>query len=188
MQITRRLSGPVHGAHARLETIEARTAIAEVLCCYARACDRADEAMLRGCFWPESTHRHGRFDGASSAFVTYAMGILATMKFSAHHITNTAIEVRGDRAFSECYFLAYHRRSATVDLPERDDFYEGRYLDFHQRRDGVWRIIYRRGLNDFVSAATPANTLYEDWPAGQHSERGDNDAYYEMRRVFDAVG
>jgi hypothetical protein len=50
----------------------------------------------------------------------------------------------------------------------------------------VWKIIRRRGLNDFMSAAAPANTLYDDWPAGQHSERGGNDAYYEMRRAFDA--
>lgn len=169
----------------RLEALEARAAIEDVLHRYARACDRADAEMLRTCFWPESTHRHGRFEGLSSAFVDYAMGILAMLKYSAHHVSNAAIEVNGERAFSECHFLAHHRRAATPDLPERDDFYEGRYIDFFERRAGAWKIIRRRGLNDFMSAAAPANVAYDQWPAGQHSARHPLDEYYEMRRTFE---
>lgn len=186
MQVTRRLFGSTPDIEQRLAVVEARAAITEVLFRYARGCDRTDEVMLRDCFWAESTHKHGRFEGLSSDFCAYAMGVLATMKFSAHHISNVTIEVRGSRAFSECYFLAHHRRSATADLPERDDFYEGRYLDFHERRNGVWKIIRRRGLNDFMSAPIPANVVFDAWPAGQHSERGGNDAYFQMRRIFEA--
>lgn len=184
MLVVRRPSGLTR---ARLEFLEARVAIEEIVYQYARACDRMDEAMLRDCFWPDALHQHGRFSGASHDFVGYAMSVLATMRFSAHHVTNVAMEIRGARGFSECHFLAHHRRSETPEQPERDDFYEGRYLDFFERRGGTWKIVRRRGLNDFVSAAFAANVPYAAWPAGQHSERAPDDAYYEMRAAFRAL-
>src|SRR5215475_2991901 len=137
---------------ARLARLEARADISEVLFRYARACDRADRAMMADCFWPESKHRHGRFDGLSRDFLDYAFNIINSMKFAAHHISNVSIEARGDRAFSECYFIAHHRQ-AVPDAPdkEQDVIYEGRYLDYHERRGGVWKIIERYGTSDFVS-------------------------------------
>lgn len=53
----------------RLDVIESRQAITELLHAYARSNDRADEALLRSLFWPESTHKHGKFEGKSSDFV-----------------------------------------------------------------------------------------------------------------------
>ncbi|MGE0741159.1 MAG: nuclear transport factor 2 family protein [Hyphomonadaceae bacterium] len=167
---------------ARVEALEARVEISHLLYGYARACDRADEALMRSCFWPDSTHRHGKFEGLSSDFVNYAFTIISRMNFAAHHISNPTIEVRGDKAFSECYFIAHHRRVAE-DGGEADDFYEGRYLDFHERRNGVWKIVRRYGTSDFVSAAVPANIPYAQWTAG-HSDRAPSDQYYAMRQEF----
>lgn len=166
----------------RIEALEARVAISHLLYAYARACDRADEALMRSCFWPESTHKHGQFEGLSSEFVKFAFTIISRMKYAAHHISNPTVEIRGARAFSECYFMAHHRRAAD-DGSEADDFYEGRYLDFHERRDGVWKIIRRYGSSDFVSAAVPANVPFAQWTAG-HSDRAPSDQYYAMRREF----
>jgi SnoaL-like domain len=168
---------------ARVEVLEAKSEIALVLFNYARACDRADRAMMRDCFWPESAHKHGKYEGPSSGFLDYAFAIIEGMKFAAHHISNVAIEVRGDRAFSECYYLAHHRRVAE-GAGEIDEFYEGRYLDFHERRDGVWKIIRRRGQSDFISQSIPANIPFANWPAGAHSEHGPSDEYYSMRKAF----
>jgi hypothetical protein len=168
----------------RLDQIESRAAITEVLYRYARANDRADEAMMRDCFWPEATHRHGRFEGLSSDFATFAFRIVSSLKYCAHHISNVSVEQRGDRAFSECYYFAHHRRNVRDSDQEEDAFFEGRYLDFHERRNGVWKIIRRRGLSDFSSNAIPANTPYANWPAGQHSERAPSDEYYGMREAF----
>jgi hypothetical protein len=169
---------------ARLDQIESRTAITEVLYRYARGNDRADEAMLRDCFWPESTHKHGRFEGLSSDFVTYAYRVVSNLKFGAHHISNVSIELNGDRAFSECYYFAHHRRNVANSEQEEDAFFEGRYIDFFERRNGVWKIIRRRGQSDFTSSAIPANVPYANWPAGQHSEKAPNDEYYRMREAF----
>ena len=169
---------------ARLDRIESRFEIADTLCKYARACDRADEALMRGCFWPESTLKHGRFDGASMDFVAFSFRIINSLKFAAHHISNISVEVRGDHGFSECHYFAHHRRDAQNGGGEEDVFFEGRYIDLHERRSGVWKIIRRRGLSDFTSRAAPANTPFADWPADQRSGRAPNDDYYAMRQAF----
>ncbi len=169
---------------ARLEMLEAKEAIGELLFAYARANDRADEALLRSCFWPESTHKHGRFDGKSSDFVGFAFKIISGLKYACHHISNVSIAVKGDRAFSECYYFAQHRRVRQDGDGEEDVFFQGRYLDDHERRGGEWRIIRRRGLSDYSSPPQPAAVPYADWPAGQHSEKYPADDYYSMVRDF----
>ncbi|GAN00291.1 gamma-BHC dehydrochlorinase [alpha proteobacterium U9-1i] len=182
---------PAGGGHAehgqmmaslaeRLDRAEARFAVNETLFNYARACDRADEAMMRNCFWPESTHKHGRFDGTSTQFIGFAFGIISRLKIAAHHISNVSVEVRGDRAFSECYYMAHHRRNVGETQNEEDVFMEGRYIDLHERRDGVWKIIRRRGFSDFSSAAIPAATLASTFQSG----RAPTDEYYSIRAEF----
>lgn len=168
----------------RLDAIESKQAITELLYSYARANDRADQALLQSCFWPESTHHHGKFDGKSSDFAGFAFKIVAALKYACHHITNVSVDVKGDRAFSECYYFAQHRRAVKDGAGEEDVFFQGRYLDDLERRDGVWKIIRRRGLSDYTSTPQPAATAYAQWPAGQHSEKYPSDDYYAMRQAF----
>jgi hypothetical protein len=168
----------------RLDATESRFTIAETLYNYARACDRADEAMMRGCFWPESTHKHGRFDGTSTDFVNFAFRIISSLKYAAHHISNVSTDVRGDRGVSECYYFAHHRRDVANGTGEEDVFMQGRYIDLHERRNGVWKIIRRRGLSDYTSAPVPANVPFAQWPADQRSGRAPADDYYAMKQAF----
>ncbi len=172
---------------AQLDMLLSRAQIEEVLMQYARGNDHADEAMIRDCFWPESTHKHGCFDGRSQDFVGYAMKILTKLKYCAHHISNVSIRVKGDRAFSECYYFAHHRRETKDGTGEEDAFFEGRYLDFLERRGGVWKIIRRRGLSDYTADPIPANTPFAAWPAGTHTERSRDDEWYRMLAQFDAA-
>lgn len=175
---------PRDGMAKQLDELLSRAQIEEVLMAYARGNDRVDEALIRSCFWPESTHKHGKFDGKSSDFVGFAMKIITGLKFTAHHISNVSIQVNGDRALSECYYLAHHRRDRKEGGGEEDAWFEGRYLDDFERRAGVWKIIRRRGLADYSPPATPAATAYAEWPAGQHSLRYPEDDYYKMLTKF----
>lgn len=168
-----------------LDQLLARAEIEEVLFTYARGNDRNDIPMIQSCFWPDSTHKHGGFSGTSHDFIAFASKILDKLKLSAHFITNVSIRVNGDRAFSECYYFAHHRRANKDGTGEEDAFFEGRYLDFHERRDNVWKISRRRGLSD-LSLVIPATTPYADWPAGQHSLRDKGDDYYRMLAEFEA--
>lgn len=167
----------------KIDELLAKDQIRDVLFAYARSNDRADEALLRSCFWPELTHKHGRFEGSSSDFAGFAFRIINNLKYACHHISNVTIEVKGDRAFSECYYLAQHRRDAQGG-GEEDVFFQGRYLDIFERRGGVWKIIQRRGLSDYTSDPVPATTPYAQWLAGGHSEKFPNDDYYVMRQAF----
>lgn len=165
----------------QLDRMVSRDQITELLYSYARSNDRVDEELLRACFWPESTHKHGGFDGTSTDFINFALKIIRGVKYTAHHISNVSVDVNGDRAFSECYYFAHHRRATKGGGGEEDAFFEGRYLDQHERRDGVWKIIRRRGLSDY-SNVVPATTLFASWPSGQHSLRHPDDEYYVMRQ------
>jgi hypothetical protein len=163
----------------RLDALESREQITGVLYAYARGNDRKDEALLRSCFWPQSTHKHGGFDGTSKDFIDFALKIIRSLKFSAHHISNVSIELNADRALSECHYFAHHRRAAKEGGGEEDAFFEGRYVDLFERRNGVWKVIRRRGLADF-STVVAASRPFAEWPEAQRSRDFPDDDYYSM--------
>ena len=170
----------------RLDVLESRAQITDVLYAYAQANDRKDRELLASCFWPESTHHHGRFEGMSSDFIGYAWKIISNLKIATHHISNVRIEIDGDRAFTSCYYFAHHRRNVKDSTVEEDAFFEGRYLDFFERRNGVWKIIRRRGLSDWDSPVLPSSVLLADKPAAMRSGDAPDDDYYKMLAQFRA--
>ncbi len=173
-------------AAQQLDALTSRAAIEEVLFDYARGNDHSDEAMIRACFWPESTHKHGGFDGTSMGFVDFAMRLLPKLKYSKHHISNISVRVSGNRAFSECYYYAHHRRDVKDGTGEEDIFFEGRYIDFFERRGDSWKIIRRRGMSDWTSAPAPTAVPYSATPPGTHALRSKDDDYYKMLAEFEA--
>ncbi len=171
-------------AAQQIDMLVSRGEIEEVLLDYARGNDHADEELIRSCFWSESTHKHGGFDGTSAKFVDFAMKILPKLKYCKHHISNVSIRVKGDKAFSECYYAAHHQRDVKDGTGEEDIFFEGRYIDLFERRGGVWKIIRRRGMSDWTSAPKPA-IPYASLPAGTHALRSRDDDYYTMLAAFE---
>jgi 3-phenylpropionate/cinnamic acid dioxygenase small subunit len=145
--------------------------ITEVLYRYARACDRADEELMRGCFHPGALHRHGSFNGTSVDFVTFAMKIISASRMTKHLITNVLIDVSGDSACSESHYFAYHRIPRQEAGQDQDNFSGGRYVDRFERRQGVWRIIERVGLLDFERFDNAADHGFYGQPAEQRSQR-----------------
>ncbi|MBU6268429.1 MAG: nuclear transport factor 2 family protein [Sphingomonadales bacterium] len=171
----------------QVDMLCSRACIEEVLMAYARGNDRLDADLLRSCFWPESEHHHGGFKGKSIDFVNFALKILTNVKYTAHHISNVSITVDGDHALTECYYFAHHRRlKKDGGGAEEDAFFEGRYLDEFERRDGVWKIIKRRGLADYSPGAIAAEVPFANWPDGQHSLRAPDDDWYAMKAKFAA--
>lgn len=168
---------------ARLALVEAKLAVADLLHAAARANDRKDIAGMRASYWPEATTRHGGYDGPSSGFIDYAVPIIERCLFAAHHISNVQVEVSGNRALAESYYLAHHRRKAADGASEEDAFFEGRYIDLCECRDGVWKILFRRGLSDFSTIA-PASDMRADWPLGKRSEPLPDDDYYAFITAF----
>ena len=163
-----------------VRSLKARQEITEILYLYCRGCDRADEAALRACFHPDAVHRHGAFDGLSSDFIARAMSVVRELKACSHMLTNVMIELKGDRAVSECHFLAHHRRLRADGGGEEDMFLKGRYLDRFERRLGVWKIAARIGLHDFERVLPPADQTLAAAPADQLGGKKPDDPLYAL--------
>ncbi len=171
---------------SKMDQLAARSDIADVLNRYARGWDRLDEEALRSCFWEDADHHHGGFQGKSHAFITRAFPMVQKVKGTQHAITNIMIELDGDRALSECYFNAYHRRMTKDGTHEEDYFSRGRYIDRLERRGGIWRIAMRRGLNDYERVMVQSDVMYANAPAGSTGQRKPDDDFYRLQAEFRA--
>lgn len=163
-----------------LNTWIAKQEITEILHRYARGCDRLDEAALRACFHPDSTHEHGAFKGRSSDFIDFAVGFIRKLRDCSHLVTNVLIEIEGALAVSECHYVAHHRRYQEGTTREEDFFAKGRYLDRFERRAGVWKIAHRTGIHDLTHVVAIPDALQGARPAGVLSARKPDDPLYHM--------
>jgi hypothetical protein len=168
-------------ADDRLDQLVSRAEIGEVVVRYVRAIDRLDEAMLRTCFHPDSRHRHGAFDGLSSEFCTHAMAICRGVRATHHQLGPVSIELAGEIAHVETYFLSTHRLGDTPappGQPHEDRIAGGRYVDRFERRGGVWKIAERIGVMEWVRYEPSADRGFWDGPDDQRGRRDTRDPVY----------
>ncbi len=109
--------------------------IQDVLVRYCRAVDRGDLELLLSVYHPDATDDHGMYSGNGHEFARWLLArpgrdLLVTQ----HHLTNTTLELDGDTARTETYFVAVHRRPGP---PVTVGQFGGRYLDRLERRDGA---------------------------------------------------
>jgi hypothetical protein len=161
-----------------LETLLHKHCIEQVLYRYCRGCDRAEEALLRDCFHPDATHRHGAFAGSSADFCTFALAIVGKLRACKHTISNVMVQQDGDLALSECHYHSYHRRLDETTGEEEDYFGAGRYLDRFERRGGVWKITARIGLIDFERFEAPTDRTLSSMTPAQRGAKFPDDALY----------
>jgi hypothetical protein len=133
---------------AELQRLRDHEDIRQLLYRYARGVDRADLDLLRSVYAPDGTDHHGPFDGPGRDFaqVVYDKATEAWDTVGNHHITNVFIEVDGDEAKAEVYFLALHphNNNGTVQVA----MMSGRYVDQLVRTNGQWGIKRRRVITD----------------------------------------
>lgn len=142
-------------------------AIRQVLYRYARGVDRGDLDLLLSVYHPEATDHHGRFDGPGHEYAARLVGAEEGLtRTGNHHLTNVLIELDGDRAQVETYFLAYHPHSD--DGTDALGVTSGRYLDVFEKRAGEWRILRRRVVNDWTRADVPGPI----WPRASAEHGG----------------
>ena len=93
-----------------------------------------------------------------------------------HFIGNEYVEVDGDSAYSETYFISYATITGSGQSATRSR--GGRYLDRFERRDGEWKIV-RRLLVDEWSRLDDLPT--PPTPAGRVGLRSKDDPVYTFR-------
>ncbi len=131
----------------RLQELQDREAIREVIHRYCQAVDRCDLDMLKGCYHADGYDDHGFFAGNAHEFAEYVIPVLEQIDSSCHAITNTRIQLEGDRAACQSQWSVVHRMRS--DKGFTDWWHQGRYIDVFEKRDGEWKILHRVIANDF---------------------------------------
>jgi len=169
----------------RFEIVADKLECIELVARLARGIDRCDADLVRECFHPDATDDHGLFKGTALEFVEWVMPLLETMERTQHVIGQSLIEVSGDRAVGESYFVAHH----TIRTPDGDVLMiaAGRYLDTFERRSGDWKISHRQAIYDWNSTVPCTDSWDRKDPVNpsDYGVRGIMDSSYLM---FERLG
>jgi hypothetical protein len=123
--------------------------IRQMLYRYARGVDRSSATLIASAYAKDGTDKHGPFDGPGTVFAKQvaAGGMQLPDDVGNHHITNVLIQVNGDTAVAETYFLALHPHHDAGVV--RMALMSGRYVDQLVREDGRWGVLRREVISDF---------------------------------------
>lgn len=123
----------------RIRLLIDKEEIRELLSVHARALDRHDSDDLRETYHYDAWESHGAFRGPARDFASRSGDEHAAFcKSHLHHLSNHTIDVEGDRAHVETYFLAGLLRKDGIT-----EMVGGRYIDRLERREGRWAIAER---------------------------------------------
>jgi len=153
-----------------LEEMADRMAVYDVLTQHSRGVDRADEEILKSCYWPDAEVNYGTFVGKAHEFCEMLPHGIKNFRLTQHCISNVAIQFRGPEASVETYVTALHFGVADVE-PLSEMTYIGRYLDKMQKRDDTWKILHRTVLMDW-NQTVPTTAIWDGPLFGALKVRG----------------
>ena len=168
-----------------VEAAAAYHAIHQVLMRYCRGVDRGDVALLRSVYHEGAVDRHGRFDGPGAEFAEYIVSAMdAVGGVGQHHITNVLVDLHGDEADVESYFLAAHPVPGPDGQPVLT-LTGGRYLDRFARRGGRWAITERTVVFDWTRATIEGRpwAAAAAFPGGARGDADPSAAFFATRRT-----
>ena len=179
------LADQVAALAAEVTRLREHEAIRQAVYAYARGVDRGDATLLDPAFHDDAEDDHGNFRGSKAD----AMAALAksaanpAVTASVHHIGNILIDLRGDVADVETYFMASQRREEDGRLWTR--MRVGRYLDHFVKRDGAWRVLSRKVIDDWSRLDEVVQTAREVGAENNHCSRGPDDPSHAVAGFAD---
>jgi len=142
-----------------LHALVARDQILKVVHAYIAGQDRLDADLQLSAFHEDAHVDCGVFAGDPAGYVAFAQGVLAQRYEASHHLLGqVTIEVDGNRASGEVYFIAWHRQGTGADA--MDVFIAGRYVDEYQDRGQGWKIAARREIMDWGRKVPAADDFF----------------------------
>jgi len=130
----------------QVRELKDRQDIYDCLVRYCRGVDRLDREVLLSAYHPDAVDDHGFFVGGPEAFADFFFSFHSENQNSTNHmITNHTMELEGDVAHCETYWLYAGMNKAEPELTLAG----GRYVDRMERRDGRWGIAARKCLMDW---------------------------------------
>jgi len=119
-----------------------RDAIADALARYCRGIDRIDAELIASAFHPDAIDEHSYVTLKGSEVAPYMVDRMQTaFKSTLHCLLQSAIDLDGDQAHVETYYVAWLVRDQNgVEVVDQA---AGRYVDRFEQREGDWRIAHR---------------------------------------------
>jgi hypothetical protein len=158
----------------RLREVADRQEIHQTLMRYCRGVDRADEDLINSAFHPGAVDDHGTPRPATEL----AHGVAHGSQPQLMHFTgNVLIDLDGDTAFVESYFMSFSPQEEDGVTSTRTR--AGRYVDRFERRDGAWKIAHRLVVDEWARLDELTKS-----PAGigvHTGVRGPGDVVYHLR-------
>ena len=104
---------------------------------YCRGFDRCDMDEAKGTHWPDATVDYPNFVGLAHGMCDSADAIhRAQFDSTQHYVTNNRIDLDGDTAHTETYFIMAGRLKDAMQCVQLG----GRYVRRLERRGDEWRI------------------------------------------------
>ncbi len=155
----------------RLAASVDRVEITDVVHRYCRGIDRRDFDIVRACFHPDATDRHGAESRTLDDFVAWVDRLTARYRMTQHLIAGVVVDLAGNVAAAESNGVAVHR--SDDPSPHLNLVTGFRYLDRFERRDGTWAIAERTGVASWSLPITADQ--WWDAPTDHVAGRRDHD-------------
>jgi ketosteroid isomerase-like protein len=134
---------------SELMSLVEKERIRELLARWSRASDRADDAGIAACYLENSVDSHGPFLGTGKEFAERPLRHSDAVISTTHFLGQSIIDLDGDKAYCETYFLCPEVRKFDGDALYIQIM--GRYLDVVRKVSGLWLIESRRVVLDWAS-------------------------------------
>lgn len=123
----------------KLQHLIDRQEIADCLTRFCRGMDRFDRDLFLSAFHEDAILAAGEFVGSAPDVYDRAARMHQEGQVATHHnLLNQTVEITGDTAHSETYYLFVGRNHDATNW-----IAGGRYIDRLERRNGEWRIMLR---------------------------------------------
>ncbi|HKS70760.1 MAG TPA: nuclear transport factor 2 family protein [Ktedonobacterales bacterium] len=149
----------IEALSARLDVLEARQEIQQVVGRLCRAMDRMDIEAIESCYHAlDGFDDHVVFKGGAREFARWFVELSSDRyEETLHCVSPSLVEVDGDVAQVNTACMAHHLLKAPTTPIEpggrlyRSDWIIGlRYLDRFERREGRWLIAHRKCVFDWM--------------------------------------
>ncbi len=142
----------------RLDELESRTSISELVAGYCETVDRRDEGRFMRLWHDDAAYLipGGRGDFIGTEQIRHSLEVIAkAWKETYHWTTNHVVRFEGHdvaHGRSDVYAMCTHHGG-------QFSFVGGTYEDTYERRDGAWRYARRYVDRHFVSAPVAVELL-----------------------------
>jgi hypothetical protein len=142
------LEDELRALRAEVLDLRDREQIAACLVRYCRGLDRRDRELLLSTFHPDATICNSWLTTDPVEFAAHYFARASGRDVCSHHLTNMTIEIDGDTAHVEAYWLL------PKALPGEDlNVLGGRYVVRLERRAGEWRVAVQFNISEWQLVA-----------------------------------